>query len=85
MEDENKIYTTKELKEIFTNICKNIEEIDKVILFGSYAKNKANIGTRIPRIIPPAVPPAKSINQSKYETIPAKIETIKHKISKLKI
>lgn len=42
MEDENKIYTTKELKEIFTNICKNIEEIDKVILFGSYAKNKAN-------------------------------------------
>ncbi len=36
-----KIYTIEEIKEVLTNILKNIP-VYKVILFGSYAKNVAN-------------------------------------------
>ncbi len=36
-----KVYTIEEIKEILTNILKNIP-VYKVILFGSYAKNSAN-------------------------------------------
>ena len=36
-----KIYTIEEIKEVLTNILKNIP-VYKLILFGSYAKNVAN-------------------------------------------
>lgn len=42
LEKENKIYTLAELQSIFTKIGENVEEIKKIILFGSYARGEAN-------------------------------------------
>ena len=46
----NKIYTIEEIKNILNSLFKNYD-VDKVILFGSYAKGNANINSDVDLVI----------------------------------
>ena len=46
----NKIYTIEEIKNILNSLFKNTD-VDKVILFGSYAKGNANINSDVDLVI----------------------------------
>ena len=46
----NKIYTIEEIKNILNSLFKNYD-VDKVILFGSYAKGNANINSDVDFVI----------------------------------